>query len=75
MIQLFKALPEVTMPSYGNDTFSIHQSNQPIGLSIETLVSGERIEEVLLVASGEIRTGQTGTRMAAVHVQFARWIL
>lgn len=60
MIQLFKALPEVTMPSYGNDTFSIHQSNQPIGLSIETLVSGERIEEVLLVASGEIRTGQTG---------------
>ncbi|MCY1690793.1 hypothetical protein OVA29_09025 [Exiguobacterium sp. SL14] len=37
MIQLFKALPEVTMPPYENDVFSINHSDQPIGLSIDTL--------------------------------------
>ncbi len=74
MIQLFKALPEVTMPSYGNDTFSIHQSNQPIGLSIETLVrvnESKKCCSLPLVKSVLVKP----ERMVTVHVQFARWIL
>ena len=60
MIQLFKALPDVTFPVYEGEDFAIGFSDSSGGFSMEEHVPGERIEETLLVAAAEIRTSQTG---------------
>lgn len=60
MIRLFKAIPEQQMQPYTGDVFTVEESNATGGFSIDRHVSGEQVEETLLVASAEIRTSQAG---------------
>ena len=60
MIRLFKAIPDYEMPAYQGELYQLEVPESAVGFLIADHVPGEQVEETLLVASAEIKTGQTG---------------
>lgn len=60
MIRLFKAIPDYEMHAYQGELYQLEVPESAVGFLIADHVPGEQVEETLLVASAEIKTGQTG---------------